>query len=155
MRRTRQPPQLAHRSTYMWQHAGAATSDTAQPGHVNRFSASSSVLYCFVLCSTGVVLRRFSVTSHFNPATIDGGEGVGRFLPWSLRAKHPEWFWPVLPAGAAAPSPGRRAVARVFVGGSYDDLWIARGRAPPRAKSHQICGMCPATGYGSGNRSSS
>ena len=104
MRRTRQPPQLAHRSTYMWQHAGAATSDTAQPGHVNRFSASSSVLYCFVLCSTGVVLRRFSVTSHFNPATIDGGEGVGRFLPWSLRAKHPKWFWPVLPAGAAAPT---------------------------------------------------
>ena len=75
MRRTRQPPQLAHRSTYMWQHAGAATSD-----------------------------NRFTVASHFNPATIDGGEGVGRFLPWSLRAKHPKWFWPVLPAGAAAPT---------------------------------------------------
>ena len=91
----RQPPQLAHRSTYMWQHAGAVASD-----------------------------NRFTIASHFNPATIDGGEGVGRFLPWSLRAKHPEWFWPVLPAGAAISQIGKRFQATGYTGSAAEQVGL-------------------------------
>ena len=46
----------------------------------------------------------FRVASHANPPPLDGGEGLGRFLPWSLSATHPEWFYPRPVSGQPPPT---------------------------------------------------
>lgn len=82
---TRLPRQFSYRSVYIWQVKGSDTADKCwgcDVGHTNRFT----------------------VASHYNPAPLDGGEGVTRFLPYSLSNTHPSWFWPPPVRGKPPPT---------------------------------------------------
>lgn len=83
---TRLPPQYTYRSVYLWQVKGTDTADN-----------------CWG-CDTTNHTNRFTVAGHYSPAPMDGGEGVMRFLPYSLSETHPSWFWPPPVQGKPPPA---------------------------------------------------